>query len=499
VSGNLADLLVGAADECPSRVALWFEGAPVDYADLERRSARVAGFLTHSGIQVGDRVGIVVPNSPSFVAVYYGVLRVGAIVVPLNPLLRGAEIEQRLTNAEATVLVGPAERAGELAPLAGRCGATLVDPGEAEAAEPVPELATRNGDDIAVLLYTSGTSGRAKGAELTHAGLRAVGHCLAAEVLHLAPDDVLLGSAPQSHILGMSGVMNPAIIARAAVALLPRFEADAVLDLMVSRGTNIFLGVPTMCIDLLRASAGAVEVPRLKIAHCGGAPMPPETLHAFEERFGCEVLEGYGLTETAGVVTAHLLGQPHKIGSVGPASSLAEVRIVDGSGGEAPLGEVGEVSVRSIGLMRGYWRDQVATEAAVDPEGWFATGDLGYLDEDGYLFLVDRKKDMILRGGYSVYPREVEDVVYEHPSVREAAVVGVPDATLGEEVVALIVAKDGASCDPDEVKEFVRSRVAAYAYPRHVLIVDELPRGPTGKILKREIDRDELLAALALR
>jgi long-chain acyl-CoA synthetase len=149
--------------------------------------------------------------------------------------------------------------------------------------------------------------------------------------------------------------------------------------------------------------------------------------------------------------------------------------------------------------MRGYWRDQVATEAAVDPEGWFATGDLGYLDEDGYLFLVDRKKDMILRGGYSVYPREVEDVVYEHPSVREAAVVGVPDATLGEEVVALIVAKDGASCDPDEVKEFVRSRVAAYAYPRHVLIVDELPRGPTGKILKREIDRDELLAALALR
>ena len=371
----------------------------------------------------------------------------------------------------------------------------LVDPSEALTADPVAGVVDRGADEPAVLLYTSGTTGHPKGAELTHAGLRATAAYLTDTLLQLTRDDVLLGAAPFSHIFGLAGILNPALASGASIALLPRFDAEAALTLMQREGCEVFLGVPSMCIALLRAADAGAPVPRLRVTHIGGAPMPPETLHAFGSRFGGDVLEGFGMTETAGRVICHLPGQIQKPGSVGVPGPDVEVRIADAGGRVLAPGEPGELQLRSPGMMRGYWRNPEATREAFT-DGWFRTGDVGYLDADGYLYLVDRIKDVIMRGGYSVYPREVEDALYEHPAVSEAAVVGVPDDLLGEEVVAVVVPRAGHDCDPAEVRAFMRERVAAYKYPRLVVVAAGLPHGPSGKILKREIDRAPLRAAL---
>ena len=491
---NLADLLTEAARDHGTRPALLQDDLRVTYRELEALAARFAGLLQEHGAGAGDRVALLLPNEPAFVGAYYGALRLGAIVVPLNPLLRRAEIESRIDDSGARLLVAPAGRAQELDGVT----AALVNPAAAAQAEPVEEVADREAGGPAVLLYTSGTSGGAKGAELTHVGLRTNATFLARDVLGLTPSDVILGSTPLSHVLGQSGVMNAAIALGACVALMPRFDAAAALDLMRREGAGVFLGVPTMCKALLQAAEPLETVPPLRVAHIGGAPLPPETLRAFEARFDCPVLEGYGMTET-GTASSHRRGQTVKPGSVGTPAEGIELRIADLAGADLPAGETGEVLVRGPWLMRGYWRNPEATRAAVDADGWLATGDIGYLDEDGYLFLVDRRKDVILRGGYTVYPREVEDVLHEHPAVQEAAVVGVPDETLGEEVVALVVPRPGATCDPEEIGEFTRARVAAYKYPRLVVVVDRLPRGPTGKLLKREVELAPLQAALAQR
>jgi long-chain acyl-CoA synthetase len=494
MSGSLALLLDEAARAHARRPASLFDGDVVSYAELDARAARFAGLLRSRGARPGDRVGILLPNVPDYVAAYYGALRLGTIVVPLNALLRAGEVGQRLADAEARLLVAPPERHEELAPLS-RVAVELVDPAAAAAATPVSEVAPREPDETAIVLYTSGTTGGAKGAELTHGGMRWCAEYLARPLLRLTPEDVIFGSAPLTHVLGQTGIMNAAIVCGSAVALIPRFEPRAALELMAATGTTTLLGVPTMCIALLEAAESAPVVPRLRVLHSGGAPLAVETLRAFSERFGCTVLEGYGLTETSGGVAGHHFGQPYKPGSVGLPFAGVELRIA----GAARPGEVGEVLVHGPGLTRGYWRNPEATAAALDADGFLATGDMGYLDEDGYLYLVDRKKDTILRGGYNVYPREVEEALYAHPAVLEAAVVGVPDARLGEEVAALVVPRPGAAADPDEIAAFVRGRVAAYKYPRLVVLADELPRGPSGKILKREIDREELRRALAER
>ena len=493
---NLAALLDEAAARHGSRPALLHEGIAIDYATLQEHATRCAGLLRANGIGPGDRVAILLPNVPAFVAFYFGALRLGAVVVPLNALLKSIEIEQRLADSGATVLVAPPGREAELAACVERRSVRLIDPAFAEAAEPVAEIVACDPSEPAVLLYTSGTTGGPKGAELTHAGLRAAAHCLAVPLLGLTPDDVLFGAAPLAHIFGQSGIMNSAIVAGSCVLLVSRFEPDVSLEQMRETSTTVFLGVPTMVIGLLKAAESATALPPFRVAHSGGAPLPVEVLGAFKARFGCPMLEGYGLTETSGAAVTHHLGQATKPGSVGTPVAGADVRIVGDTGRALPDGEIGEVSFRGPGVMRGYWRSPEATRAALDADGWFATGDMGYVDADGYLFLVDRKKDMIIRGGYNVYPREVEEIVYQHPSVLEAVVVGVPDERLGEEVVAVVVPRPGVSCDPDEVREFVRERIAAYKYPRLVVVTDALPRGPSGKILKREIDRGALRDAL---
>lgn len=450
---SLGALLAEAAARVPDRPALAADGARISYAELDALAARAAGALRERGAGPGDAVALVLPNSPSFVAAYHGALRLGAVVVPVNPLSSEREVEQRVSAAGAKVVVRDED---------------------ALAGPPVAEIAPAAPDEVAVVLFTSGTTGAPKRIELTHSGLRRNAEAVARDALGLREDDVLLGAAPLAHVFGMTGCMNGAIAVGACLALVRRFDPAATLELIEREGVTVFLGVPTMCVALLAAADEAGRAPSLRLAHVGGAPLPLETLRAFEARFGATVLEGYGLTEVGGAATAQHAGRPRKPGSVGTPVAGGEVRI-DGDG-------IGEVLVRSPTVMRGH-------------DGWLATGDVGRLDEDGDLFLVDRLKDVILRGGYSVYPREVEETLVEHPHVREAVVVGVPHATLGEEVVAVVAPAD-ASCDAEEVKAFVRERVAAYKYPRLVVLVDDLPRGPSGKVQRRAIDRTTLAERL---
>jgi long-chain acyl-CoA synthetase len=488
VSGNLATLLGDAAAGHAARPALLLEDERIDYAALERGAAHFAGLLRDHGIGPGDRVGIMLPNGPPFVAAFHGALRLGAIVVPLNVLLKPPEVRQRVEHAGARVVVTGADVVPE--------SATRLDPEATDEAHPVEEIVDRDPADTAVILYTSGSTGDARGVELTHGGLRSQAGFLAGPVLGLTPNDVVLGAAPFAHVFGLTGVMNAPIAAGACIVLMPRFEAAAALELMAVSGTTVLLGVPTMCIALLQAAESTSLLPPLRVAHSGGASLAPEILRAFEGRFGCQVVEGYGMTETAGPVTTHRFGHLCKPASVGTPANGMEVRVVDGDGAEVGAGEIGEVLARGAAVTTGYWHNPSATADAFREAGWLSTGDMGYVDEDGYLFLVDRKKDVIIRGGYSVYPRELEDVLYAHPGVLEAIVLGVPDSLLGEEVVALVVARPGADCDPDDVKRYVRERVAAYKYPRLVVLVEQLPRGPSGKILRREIDRAQLRRAL---
>jgi long-chain acyl-CoA synthetase len=296
----------------------------------------------------------------------------------------------------------------------------------------------------------------------------------------------VLGDAPFTHVLGQSTGLVSTFLAGAAVAVVPRFEAERTLATMTATRTTILLGVPTMCIALCQAAQDASELPPIRIAHVGGAAVPIEVANDFERTFGGEVHEGYGLTELSGIATTSRVGERRKPGSVGKPLGGTEIRIHEAVDG------VGEVQLRGPSVIAGYWQDEEATREAIDHDGWLSTGDVGYLDDERYLFLVDRKKDLIVRGGYNVYPREVEEALYAHPDVLETAVVGIADERLGEEVAAVVVRRPGATASADELQAWTKERVAAYKYPRRIVFVDELPKGPTGKILKRAIDRDAL-------
>jgi long-chain acyl-CoA synthetase len=475
VSANLARILVAS-----ERPALLYQGEHISYAELDRRAGGVAALLRVHGVEAGDRVALMLPNAPSFVAAYFGALRIGAIVVPLNILLRAPEVAERLGASAPRLLLADEERAREV--HADADDVVLLDEHALPAHEPLDGVTPRAGTDAAVILFTSGTSGKAKGAILTHAGIAGAARN-AADALAVRRGDVVLGAAPFSHVLGQATGMVGTLLAGAAIAIVPRFDAEQTLALMMETQTTILLGVPSMCIALCNAARSATQLPPIRIAHVGGAAVPVGVARDFERTFGGEVYEGYGLTELSGVATTYVAGQPRKPGSVGMPLGGTEMRTL------SPPGEVGEVQFRGPTVIPGYWNDPEATAEAIDAQGWLSTGDLGYIDGDGYLFLVDRKKDLIVRGGYNVYPREVEEVLYTHPSVLEAAVVGVPHDTLGEEVAALIVARPGSSADADAICAYARERLAAYKVPRRVVFVDELPKGPTGKILKRAINR----------
>jgi long-chain acyl-CoA synthetase len=495
VSRNLATVLMESSERGGDGVAIKLDDAELSYKQLDGATAHVAGLLKSKGVEPGDRVGIMLPNVPYFPVVYYGVLRLGAVVVPMNVLLKGREVAFYLKDPEAKILFAWHDFAEAAEQGASETDAevVLVKPGEFEdmvgSADPVTEVADRSGDDTAVILYTSGTTGTPKGAELTHDNLLSNVETILETLIQIKDDDVVLGALPLFHSFGQTCGLNSCIAAGGTLSLIPRFDPDKALEIVERDRVTIFEGVPTMYVAMLHADgADSADTSCLRLCVSGGSAMPGEVLRAFEDKFGCKILEGYGLSETSPVASFNHPDRERKVGSIGTPVAGVEMRVVDEDGNEVSQGEVGEIAIRGPNVMKGYWRKDDATAEVMDDDGWFRTGDMAKVDEDGYFFIVDRKKELIIRGGYNVYPREVEEALYGHPAVQEAAVVGVPDDRLGEEVGAAVVLKSGEDVSTDELREYVKGEVANYKYPRKIWLVDELPKGPTGKILKREVE-----------
>ena len=491
---SLAYNLVEAAERYPQHSALRFDGGALSYAQFDDAAARVAALLHQRGLQPGDRVGIMLPNVPEFALAYYGVLRAGGVVVPMNVLLKRREVAFYLGDSEAKLIFAwhEMEAAAQQGAAEVRADCIVVEP-EAFAAmlaehEPRPALVDRRADDTAVILYTSGTTGKPKGAELTHSNL-AINADVSKQLFSLGSDDVVLGALPLFHAFGQTCGLNAAVSAGASLALISRFNAEKALALIEGEGVTVFEGVPTMYAALLHhPDRDRFDVSALRVCVSGGAAMPVELLRGFEAAFGCVILEGYGLSETSPVACFNHPHRERKPGSIGTPIEGVEMRLVDDKRRTAPTGQVGEIAIRGHNVMKGYWNRPEATAEAIDADGWFYSGDIARLDDDGDFFIVDRKKELIIRGGYNVYPREIEEILYEHPAVREAAVIGIPHAELGEEVGAAVALKPGSAVTESELRDFVKANIAAYKYPRHVWFVDELPKGPTGKILKRAIE-----------
>jgi long-chain acyl-CoA synthetase len=489
---NLAHLLTDNVAERADRPAFRVDENVVSYGALDDASRRVAALLRANGLAAGDRVGIMLPNVPYFPIIFYGVLRLGAVMVPMNPLLKDREVAYYLGDSEAKAIFAWHGFADDAAKGAAEVGAQMfsVTPGEFDALlasqEPLPGLVERAGEDTAVVLYTSGTTGKPKGAELTHDNLVANTE-VTVNLITLGPDDVVFGGLPLFHVFGLTCGMNTVVSTGACLTLLPRFEPTKTLEIFQRDKVTVMEGVPTMYTALLQHPNKAdYDTSSLRVCVSGGAALPVEVLRGFEAAYDCVILEGYGLSETSPVASFNHPDRERKPGSIGTPVAGVEFRLIGDDWADVPEGEVGEIAIKGHNVMKGYLNRPDATAEAVR-DGWFRTGDMATRDEDGYYFIVDRKKDMIIRGGYNVYPREIEEVLYEHPAVAQAAVIGVPHSSLGEEVGAAVVLKAGASATVDELRDFLKERLAAYKYPRKVWLVDALPLGPTGKILKREI------------
>ncbi|MFF2109322.1 long-chain-fatty-acid--CoA ligase [Rhodococcus koreensis] len=492
---NLSLNLVASARKYPDKIALRCGDQEFTFTEFDAAAARVATFLDREEIVAGDRVGLMLPNTPAFALAFYGILRSGAIAVPMNPLLKSREIEFYLSNTGATALFATPAFAAEATAAAAAAGAKcwLVDDADlVRLTADLPEQVSpvdRADTDTAVVLHTSGTTGKPKGAELTHGGLDRNQDVAARTLIELGPDDVVMGCLPLFHVFGLTCGLNTSVSAGATLTLIPRFDPHTALDVIERDAVTVFEGVPTMYSALLGEARGfpSSATASLRVCVSGGASLPVQVLTDFEKMFGATILEGYGLSETSPVASFNHLHRERKPGSIGTPVEGVEMRIVDLVGHEVPQGELGEIQIRGHNVMKGYWNLSDATASALSVDGWFSTGDVGKVDEDGYFYIVDRKKDLIIRGGFNVYPREVEEVLYEHPVVVEAAVIGLPHDSLGEEIGAAVVLEDGARVDPTELRDFVKQRVAAYKYPRRVWIVDSLPKGATGKILRREV------------
>ncbi|MCW2634902.1 MAG: lcfB [Blastococcus sp.] len=493
---NLAQNLLDTASKEGPHPALRMDEAALSYDEFRDAALRVAAGLQSRGVEPGDRVGMVLPNVLSFPVVFYGALLAGAAVVPMNPLLKAREIEYYLEDSGARLVVAgeqSAEPAAEAARTVGvdSVAVGLAMPSELMADEGLESPVERSDDDAAVILYTSGTTGQPKGAELTHASLNSNARTTQETLLEGTPDDVIMGCLPLFHVFGLTCSLNAGVLAGASLTLIPRFDGAKALDVIERDGVTVFEGVPTMFSAMLhQPDTDSRDLSSLRLCVSGGSAMPVEVMRSFEETFGCIVLEGYGLSETSPVASFNHPHAERKPGSIGTPIRGVEMRLVDDDGKDVAAAEVGEIAIRGENVMKGYWQREEDTAKAI-PDGWFRTGDLARQDEEGYYFIVDRKKEMIIRGGYNVYPREIEEALYEHPAVAEAAVIGIAHPDLGEEVGAAVALKPGASAEVDELRNFVKERVAAYKYPRHLWLVDALPKGPTGKILRRSVEVPE--------
>jgi long-chain acyl-CoA synthetase len=492
---NLGSILMGSADARPEHTALQLDDRRISYAELDRAARGIATSLYARGLEPGQKVALMMPNVPQFTMAYYGVLYAGCTVVPLNVLLSGPEVAYHIEDSGSTLLIahplfGDAAKAG-----AAKAAVPIVwSDGEGDdalpslaEADPQKALHVTQATDTAVILYTSGTTGKPKGAELTHSNLLINCSVVVPRLAPLSGDDVALATLPLFHSFGQTVIQNAFIAAGATFTLLPRFTAEDAFRIMERDNVTLFAGVPTMYFALLHYEAKdePPDISTLRYCFAGGAPLPVEVLKAFEKKFKVDILEGYGLSETSPVASFNMPDRPRKAGSIGYPVWGVEMAILDENDEEVSDGERGEICIRGHNIMKGYLGRPEATAEAMK-NGWFHSGDIGIRDEDGSFRIVDRVKDMILRGGFNVYPREVEEVLYGHPDITEAAVVGVPHDSHGEEVKAVVVSNN-AALDADAVIAYCKESLAAYKYPRIVEFMDELPKGPTGKILKREL------------
>jgi long-chain acyl-CoA synthetase len=491
--------LVASKNRDPNRVALRCDELQITYAEFDSAAARVATLLERAGVEPGDRVGVMLPNTPAFAIAFYGIMYRGAVAVPMNPLLKSREVAFYLSNSGAKALFAAPAFGDQAIAGAAEVGAQCWVVDDAGLAELIADLPAqdapvqRGDDDVAVILHTSGTTGKPKGAMLTHGNLGRNCEVSMRTLVETGPDDVVMGCLPLFHVFGLTCGLNGSVLAGALLTLIPRFDPRKALEVIERDAVTVFQGVPTMYSALLSvaesdASGASAEATRsLRTCVSGGAALPVQVLSDFEKAFGCFVLEGYGLSESSPAAAFNHPNRERKAGSIGTPIEGVEMRVVDLDGVEVPQGQTGEIQIRGHNVMKGYWNLPEATKATITEDGWLNTGDVGRIDEDGYFYIVDRTKDMIIRGGYNVYPREIEEVLYEHPDVAEAAVIGVPHDSLGEEVAAAVALKKDAQVTADELRDYVKERVAAYKYPRKVWLVETLPKGPTGKVQKRDI------------
>lgn len=496
---NVADAVYEHAGSTPDRVAVRSGDRAVTYGELRDLVGAFARRVREAGVEPGDRVLLVAPTVPEFVAAYYGLHAAGATLITMNVMATTPEIDYVLDDAGVRLVVAWHENAAAAAAAAEGRGLplwTLPPLEEWSTEDPLAEPVDRTGEDTAIIIYTSGTTGRPKGAELAVSAIGALAEAARAELAFDPATDRSGTALPLFHVFGQLMVMHVSITFGTPVSLLHPFDPGRLVAMMRDHELTVVSGVPAMWIAVLHAAADATpaDFAHLRLAASGGASLPVEVMRAFEERFGCQIREGYGLSETSGWATFSPLEEAPRVGAVGRAITGMEIEIRDPVGEPVPTGEVGEVWLRGPIVMKGYWHRPEATAEAIR-DGWLRTGDLGTLDEDGYLRIVDRLKDLIIRGGYNVYPREVEEVLYEHPDIVEAAVVGVPDPTYGEEVAAVVVLREGADLDVDAVRAWAKERLSAYKVPHLMAAVPALPKGPSGKILKRAIDRDQLRPA----
>jgi long-chain acyl-CoA synthetase len=526
---NLAALLENSAQKYPDREAIVFPatGRRMTYAEVDAVANMVANLLVSKGIQPGDKVALSCPNLPYFSLVYWGILKAGATVVPLNVLLKAREVAYHLGDSDAEAYfcfegtpelpIGEEGYAGfQQARDKGVCEHFFVITAALDGESPFEGVQTfgqalggmdvtfdtveTDEDDTAVILYTSGTTGQPKGAELRHRNMRDNAQLGEEQFGSDAEQaDTFLCVLPLFHSFGQTVIQNGSAAYGGTVVMLPRFEAGAALELMESEGITFFAGVPTMYWGLLQAlkdAGGKVDVAKIKdtlrVAAAGGSALPVELHKAFEREFGVTIVEGYGLSETSPVASFSPYGEDVRVGSIGRPVPGVEMKLIepdtwdevnaDNSDPEA----VGEIAIKGHNIMKGYYGRPDATDDAIK-DGWFRSGDLGRRDEDGWYYIVDRSKDMIIRGGYNVYPREIEEVLMTHPDVSLAAVIGVPHESHGEEIKAFVILEDGATVTEDELVAWGKEQMAAYKYPRKVEFVPSLPMTATGKILKREL------------
>jgi long-chain acyl-CoA synthetase len=501
MSFNLATILTETTLAAPGAPVCRFGGNPTSYRELDEQSGRLAAGLQAAGLAPGQVVAVQLPNLPQFLIAYFGALKAGLVVLPLNPLLMAPELEYHLGDSAAALLIGFEGTHAEAVKACETTGVPLylvsTGPGPmpdgtrpfselfsaAPLDEPGGDVVPRSPGDTAVLVYTSGTTGKPKGAELTHFQLY-MNSTVAGGLFGVRGDDVVLAVLPFFHVFGLSSVVNVFVRFGGCLSIVPRFQPGAVLDALEADRCTVIGGVPTMLHALAQQDITGRDLSALRVAVSGGASLPEDVMRTFEDKYGIEVLEGYGMTETASSCSFNRPGD-RKVLSIGKPLWGVRMRVADSSDQLLPPGRehVGEILIRGHNVMKGYLGRPEATAETLRG-GWLHSGDLGYVDEDGFYFIVDRAKDLVIRGGYNVYPREIEEVLYAHPAVLEAAVIGKPDERLGEEVVAVVALRPGRDVSAEDIIAYTRERLAAYKYPREIRFMAELPKGPSGKILK---------------